>query len=186
MVPALRSTSLVAAAGCVSASPTRKSLTKSVRSFLLFAAPVLLLQNDAPCAEAQLRAGWVQGASGSGEGVPLLQQQQQQQVALQDTYYSTRAEALQNVESTIVELGGIFQQLAHMVRHFRGAFFSGMMAGRPCLAASCPVLGETVCQTVRNAQTPIKPWPLVMRFGNWNGVCNASAGARAGGDGGAH
>lgn len=55
-------------------------------------------------------------AAGSGEGVPLLQQQQQQQVALQDTYYSSRAEALQNVESTIVELGGIFQQLAHMVR----------------------------------------------------------------------
>ncbi len=55
-------------------------------------------------------------AAGSGEGVPLLQQQQQQQLALQDTYYSSRAEALQNVESTIVELGGIFQQLAHMVR----------------------------------------------------------------------
>lgn len=54
-------------------------------------------------------------AAGAGEGVPLLQQQQQQQVALQDTYYSSRAEALQNVESTIVELGGIFQQLAHMV-----------------------------------------------------------------------
>ena len=58
----------------------------------------------------------VQGAAaGTGESVPLLQQQQQQQVALQDTYYSSRAEALQNVESTIVELGGIFQQLAHMV-----------------------------------------------------------------------
>ena len=33
----------------------------------------------------------------------------------QETYYSSRTEALQNVESTIVELGGIFQQLAHMV-----------------------------------------------------------------------
>mmetsp|Transcript_699 Transcript_699/g.1675 ORF Transcript_699/g.1675 Transcript_699/m.1675 type:complete len:91 (+) Transcript_699:336-608(+) len=29
---------------------------------------------------------------------------------------STRAEALRNVESTILELGGIFQQLAHMVQ----------------------------------------------------------------------
>ena len=63
----------------------------------------------------------VQGAAGSGESVPLLQQQQQQQVALQDTYYSSRAEALQNVESTIVELGGIFQQLAHMVGAIKGS-----------------------------------------------------------------
>lgn len=46
------------------------------------------------------------------------QQQQQQQAQLaapQDTYLASRNEALQNVESTIVELGGIFQQLAHMV-----------------------------------------------------------------------
>lgn len=41
---------------------------------------------------------------------------QQQLAAPQDTYLSTRAEALRNVESTIVELGGIFQQLAHMVQ----------------------------------------------------------------------
>ena len=48
-----------------------------------------------------------------------LQQQQQQSQALmvpqQDTYLNSRAEALHNVESTITELGGIFQQLAHMV-----------------------------------------------------------------------
>jgi syntaxin 5 len=44
------------------------------------------------------------------------QAMQQQLSAPQDTYMSTRAEALRNVESTIVELGGIFQQLAHMVR----------------------------------------------------------------------
>lgn len=53
--------------------------------------------------------------SSSGEKMSLLQQQQQQQVVLQDTYHESRSEALQNVESTIVELGGIFQQLAHMV-----------------------------------------------------------------------
>uniref|UniRef100_A0A061QP88 Syntaxin 5 n=1 Tax=Tetraselmis sp. GSL018 TaxID=582737 RepID=A0A061QP88_9CHLO len=76
--------------------------------------------------------GSLQGAG--GEKVPLLsngyeQQQQQQQLAAhgyeqqqqqlaapQDTYMSTRAEALRNVESTILELGGIFQQLAHMVQ----------------------------------------------------------------------
>lgn len=36
-------------------------------------------------------------------------------VPQQDTYLNSRAEALHNVESTITELGGIFQQLAHMV-----------------------------------------------------------------------
>ncbi|KAL5729384.1 Syntaxin-32 [Ranunculus cassubicifolius] len=48
---------------------------------------------------------------------PLLQQQQQQQqmVPLQDTYMNSRAQALQNVESTIHELSNIFTQLATMV-----------------------------------------------------------------------
>lgn len=34
----------------------------------------------------------------------------------QDAYVQSRAETMQNIESTIVELGGIFQQLAHMVK----------------------------------------------------------------------
>ncbi|KAI3850417.1 hypothetical protein MKX03_031969 [Papaver bracteatum] len=54
----------------------------------------------------------------SKENHPLLQQHQQQQqqmVPLQDSYMNSRAEALQNVESTIHELGNIFQQLATMV-----------------------------------------------------------------------
>ncbi|KAH8410421.1 hypothetical protein KR215_004049 [Drosophila sulfurigaster] len=45
--------------------------------------------------------------------------QQQQQLAIydeSDTYVQQRAETMQNIESTIVELGGIFQQLAHMVK----------------------------------------------------------------------
>lgn len=56
-----------------------------------------------------------------GEGQPLLQQQQQQQqqqqemVPLQDSYMQSRAEALQNVESTIHELSNIFNQLATLV-----------------------------------------------------------------------
>lgn len=33
-----------------------------------------------------------------------------------DTYIQSRAETMQSIESTIVELGGIFQQLAHMVK----------------------------------------------------------------------
>lgn len=49
---------------------------------------------------------------------PTPQQQQQQQLALanpQDTYLSSRAEALRNVENTIVELGGIFNKLSELV-----------------------------------------------------------------------
>ncbi|XP_049537762.1 syntaxin-5 [Anopheles darlingi] len=62
------------------------------------------------------------GAPGAGgsERVPLLQQQQQQQQLVlydeSDSYVQERAETMQNIESTIVELGGIFQQLAHMVK----------------------------------------------------------------------
>lgn len=54
-----------------------------------------------------------------GEAQPLLHQQQNQQqqqmVPLQDSYMQSRAEALQNVESTIHELGNIFNQLATLV-----------------------------------------------------------------------
>jgi syntaxin 5 len=39
----------------------------------------------------------------------------QQQLAPQESYQSSRAEALHNVEATIVELGSIFTQLAEMV-----------------------------------------------------------------------
>ncbi|XP_057530959.1 syntaxin-32 [Amaranthus tricolor] len=56
--------------------------------------------------------------SADGESEALLQQQgqqQQQMVPLQDTYMQSRAEALQNVESTIHELSNIFTQLATMV-----------------------------------------------------------------------
>lgn len=44
---------------------------------------------------------------------------QGQQMLMQDEtdqYLHTRAETMQNIESTIVELGGIFSQLAHMVK----------------------------------------------------------------------
>lgn len=52
---------------------------------------------------------------------PLLPkgQLQQQQMLLydeSDQYVQQRAETMQSIESTIVELGGIFQQLAHMVK----------------------------------------------------------------------
>ncbi|XP_064215041.1 syntaxin-5 isoform X2 [Tribolium castaneum] len=54
------------------------------------------------------------------EGSALVPQRTQMQAALMydetDQYLQSRAETMQNIESTIVELGGIFQQLAHMVK----------------------------------------------------------------------
>ncbi|XP_021733103.1 syntaxin-32-like [Chenopodium quinoa] len=52
------------------------------------------------------------------ESQPLLQQQNQQQqqmVPLQETCMQSRAESLQNVDSTIHELNNIFTPLATMV-----------------------------------------------------------------------
>lgn len=48
---------------------------------------------------------------------PLLHQQQQQLIlsAPQDNYLASRNQALHEVESAIRDIGGIFQQLAHMV-----------------------------------------------------------------------
>lgn len=50
-----------------------------------------------------------------------LQQQQQQKTMMlyedqSEQFIQSRADTMQNIESTIVELGGIFQQLAHMVQ----------------------------------------------------------------------
>nr|XP_011459146.1 PREDICTED: syntaxin-32 [Fragaria vesca subsp. vesca] len=76
---------------------------------------------------------WVNGSASSsqlfpkkdidGDSQPLLQQQQQHQqqqqqqemVPYQDSFMQSRAEALQNVESTIHELSNIFNQLATLV-----------------------------------------------------------------------
>lgn len=52
-------------------------------------------------------------------GEPSQGQMQLQQYAMRDdsdSYVQQRAETMHNIESTIVELGGIFQQLAHMVK----------------------------------------------------------------------
>lgn len=58
------------------------------------------------------------GGGGGGQMQPYQQQQQQQMMMYDesDNYVQQRAETMQNIESTIVELGGIFQQLAHMVK----------------------------------------------------------------------
>ena len=55
---------------------------------------------------------------GASQALLPSNQMQQQQMLIQDesdNYVMQRAETMQNIESTIVELGGIFQQLAHMV-----------------------------------------------------------------------
>lgn len=53
------------------------------------------------------------------EGVSSSVPVQKQQMIMHDesdSYVAQRAETMHNIESTIVELGGIFQQLAHMVK----------------------------------------------------------------------
>ncbi|KFM74134.1 hypothetical protein X975_13285, partial [Stegodyphus mimosarum] len=45
-----------------------------------------------------------------------INQQQMQLIDEQDSYIQTRADAMQNIEATIVELGTIFKELAHMVK----------------------------------------------------------------------
>uniref|UniRef100_A0A336KM01 CSON010659 protein n=1 Tax=Culicoides sonorensis TaxID=179676 RepID=A0A336KM01_CULSO len=55
--------------------------------------------------------------SGNTENQPLIPKSQQMMMYDEnDSYLQQRAETMQNIESTIVELGGIFQQLAHMVK----------------------------------------------------------------------
>jgi syntaxin 5 len=70
----------------------------------------------APTSAAALFGG---GGAGAASGGSYLQQQLVLPQQQQDGYLSSRAEALHNVETTIVELGTIFTQLAEMV-HAQG------------------------------------------------------------------
>jgi syntaxin 5 len=45
-----------------------------------------------------------------------MQMQQQAMVPLNSTYYESRAQAVESVQTTIAELGNIFQQLGTMVQ----------------------------------------------------------------------
>ncbi|XP_059566365.1 syntaxin-5 [Myotis daubentonii] len=62
----------------------------------------------------------VLGAESRGDvAIDMLDSRTSQQLQLideQDSYIQSRADTMQNIESTIVELGSIFQQLAHMVK----------------------------------------------------------------------
>ncbi|XP_036404191.1 syntaxin-5a isoform X1 [Megalops cyprinoides] len=83
--------------------------------------------------DAGYRGSWVMCFSNPSESSVLMQDesrrsadisidmdsrtsQQLQLVDEQDSYIQSRADTMQNIESTIVELGSIFQQLAHMVK----------------------------------------------------------------------
>ncbi|KAL0919727.1 hypothetical protein M5K25_011843 [Dendrobium thyrsiflorum] len=72
--------------------------------------------NDGASSSQLIYRKKMNGDPSSSSTQPLLYAQQQQQlVPVQDNYMNSRAEALQNVESTIHELSNIFTQLATMV-----------------------------------------------------------------------
>lgn len=56
----------------------------------------------------------LQGATGGGGGT--VYQQQLQLMEEQDSYLQSRADTMQTIQSTIVELGQMFTQLATMVK----------------------------------------------------------------------
>ncbi|RUS33200.1 t-SNARE [Jimgerdemannia flammicorona] len=67
-----------------------------------------------------------------GLGIPMLtpgQQQAQMMVMQQEQYIESRSTAIESIESTIAELGNIFQQLAQMVAEQREQKFKAVMAG---------------------------------------------------------
>ena len=93
--------------------------------------------------------GYVSGRNDGG------QSQSQVLLANQDQYLSSRSEALQNVERTITELGGIFQQLSTMVAE------QGEMAVR---------IDENVEQSVANvdaAQTQLLKYLNSISSNRW-------------------
>jgi syntaxin 5 len=53
---------------------------------------------------------------GASDNQPRMQIQQRVFADETESYLQSRSDAVQSIESTIVELGGIFQQLAVMVR----------------------------------------------------------------------
>ncbi|XP_036320725.1 syntaxin-5-like isoform X2 [Rhagoletis pomonella] len=76
----------------------------------------LLLSEENTAVSIDMAASDTTPLLGAVEGSGI---QTQQQIALyddSDSYAQQRAETMQNIESTIVELGGIFQQSAHMVK----------------------------------------------------------------------
>ncbi|XP_023027743.1 syntaxin 5 [Leptinotarsa decemlineata] len=80
----------------------------------------LPLTNTSPVTQGSILLQEPDQVSIDLESTALIPKQNQMQAALMydqtDTYLQDRAETMQSIESTVVELGGIFQQLAHMVK----------------------------------------------------------------------
>lgn len=79
----------------------------------------VLLMDEAKNDTVPLLSNGGQDVAISMDGVTGDKQRYQQQLQLideQDSYIRSRSEAMMNIEQTIVELGSIFQQLAHMVK----------------------------------------------------------------------
>lgn len=96
--------------------------------------------------------------------------QQQQSLVVADTYRSSRAEALHQVEATIVELGSIFTQLAEMVRRQGGRQLNGegdegegsRVAFGEGVGGRCPGVGSTVvpaCQPASLLESAVHAMP---------------------------
>merc|ERR1711977_151764 len=122
----------------------RRKMFSSSESFSA-GAPLLpksqLRSNSQKMQQAGNGSGLPPMDQGSGAGAPggIGNSMQQQLLGpMEDTYMNSRADALRNVESTIVELGGIFEQLAHMVAE------QGEMAVR---------IDENVDETVTNVES---------------------------------
>ncbi|CAG0918135.1 unnamed protein product [Notodromas monacha] len=75
-----------------------------------------VLAKDAPDLDMLHGNGSVTIDMGGVQPSPNQLQQQAMLAVEQDSYVQERAETMQGIESTIVELGSIFQQLAHMVK----------------------------------------------------------------------
>jgi hypothetical protein len=63
-------------------------------------------------------------AQANGDVAISMDQSLLMQRDMTDDFLYSRANAMQNIESTIVELGGIFQQLAHMIKGLRLDFLA--------------------------------------------------------------
>ncbi|DBA67348.1 TPA: hypothetical protein ACH3X2_001642 [Trebouxia sp. C0005] len=78
--------------------------------------PVRRSRQGSGTLKGSLQSGADDAEASSSEQQSLLQQQQQLMLsAPQDNYLASRNQALHEVESAIRDIGGIFQQLAHMV-----------------------------------------------------------------------
>lgn len=90
----------------------------------------------------------------------LLQGQQQDLVPAQDSYMASRAEALQNVETTIAELSNIFQNLAVMVQQQGEVAIRWLIPTANCASKSILIKCEGIWNDIwpRRCNSMMKCW----------------------------